>query len=135
MRITDPSLVLSSEMMILYGEIMFELGKLSEMTKRLPDVQRFMKAYVIKDALLLFALDASRTEVDFERWLTSDIKGIKQSCIDIQNRCFKNCNARIVAHMFLMFFRDHLLTLSKSISRCMFLWIHKKEGKIIEVDK
>lgn len=57
----SPSLTLSSEMMVLYGEAMLELGKLNEMANRLPNVERFIKAYVIKEAMLSSSIEGINT--------------------------------------------------------------------------
>ena len=54
----NPPLEMSNEMIALYGEAMLELGKLNEMANRLPNVDRFIKAYVIKEALLSLLLRA-----------------------------------------------------------------------------
>lgn len=57
----DPPLALDGEMMILYGEAMLELGKLNEMATRLPNIDRFIKAYVIKEALLSSSIEGINT--------------------------------------------------------------------------
>lgn len=57
----SPSLEINQEMMLLYGEAMLELGKLNEMANRLPNVERFIKAYVIKEALLSSAIEGINT--------------------------------------------------------------------------
>ena len=49
----DPPFELNTEIMSLYGEASFALGKLNEMSMRLPDPKRFIKAYVMKEALLI----------------------------------------------------------------------------------
>ena len=49
---STPPLELSNEIISLYGEASFFLGQLNEMSARLPDPKRFIKAYVIKEALL-----------------------------------------------------------------------------------
>lgn len=56
-----PPLELDAESMTLYGEASFALGQLNEMCKRLPDPQRFIKAYVIKEALLSSAIEGIHT--------------------------------------------------------------------------
>ncbi len=56
-----PALEINEEMMLLYGEAMLELGKLNEMANRLPNVERFIKAYVIKEALLSSAIEGINT--------------------------------------------------------------------------
>lgn len=57
----DPPLVLTHEIIMLYGEASFALGQLNEMSKRLPDIQRFIRAYVIKEALLSSAIEGIHT--------------------------------------------------------------------------
>lgn len=57
----DPGLMLTSELLMLYGEAMLELGKLNEMANRLPNIDRFIKAYVIKEALLSSAIEGINT--------------------------------------------------------------------------
>jgi len=57
----DPPLNLDQPIMELYGETMHHLGKLKEMTNHVPDIQRFIKAYVIKEALLSSAIEGIHT--------------------------------------------------------------------------
>ncbi len=57
----DPPLLLDQQTMMLYGEAMNHLGKLNEMANRLPDAKRFIKAYVIKEALLSSAIEGVHT--------------------------------------------------------------------------
>ncbi len=59
----NPPLSLNSEMVHLYGEAMLELGKLNEMANRLPNIERFIKAYVIKEALLSSAIEGIHTSM------------------------------------------------------------------------
>ena len=42
---------------------MLELGKLNEMANRLPNIDRFIKAYVIKEALLSSAIEGIHTTI------------------------------------------------------------------------
>src|SRR3990167_6681196 len=58
---SNPPLELNSEIMALYGEASFSLGQLNEMSKRLPDPKRFIKAYVMKEALLSSAIEGIHT--------------------------------------------------------------------------
>ena len=58
---TNPPLHMSNEMMTLYGETSFALGQLNEMGQRLPDPKRFIKTYVIKEALLSSAIEGIHT--------------------------------------------------------------------------
>lgn len=66
---SHPPLELNAELMSLYGEASFRLGQLNEMSQRLPDPSRFIKAYIIKEALL-----------------TSAIEGIHTTLIDVYTR-------------------------------------------------
>lgn len=58
---SDPPFVLNEEIMSLYGEASFALGQLNEMSLRLPDPKRFIRAYVIKEALLSSAIEGIHT--------------------------------------------------------------------------
>lgn len=57
----DPPLKLTGEILALYGETSFALGQLNEMGQRLPDPRRFIRAYVIKEALLSSAIEGIHT--------------------------------------------------------------------------
>jgi Fic family protein len=57
----NPAFELDVKLTILYGEATFALGQLNEMSKRLPDQDRFIKAYVIKEALLSSAIENVHT--------------------------------------------------------------------------
>ncbi len=59
----QPPLLLDNETMILYGEAMLELGKLTEMANRLPNIERFIKAYILKEALLSSAIEGIHTSM------------------------------------------------------------------------
>ena len=74
----NPSLQLSLETLELYGQASYNLATLNEASSRLPDQNRFIKAYVIKEALL-----------------SSSIEGIHTTLIDVFNytdREFSNIN-------------------------------------------
>ena len=58
---STPPLELSNEIISLYGEASFFLGQLNEMSARLPDPKRFIKAYVIKEALLSSSIEGIHT--------------------------------------------------------------------------
>ncbi len=58
---TNPELYLSNEALTLYGEAVFELGKLSEMSRKLPDVSRFINAYIFKEAMLSSEIEGIHT--------------------------------------------------------------------------
>lgn len=57
----EPSFTLDDSLMRLYGDTMLELGKLNELAHRLPDLNRFLKSYVIKEALLSSSIEGIHT--------------------------------------------------------------------------
>jgi len=57
----NPPLQLDIETMVLYGDAMLHLGKLNEMAENLPDKERFIKAYIIKEALLSSSIEGIHT--------------------------------------------------------------------------
>ena len=57
----NPPFILSPEIAVLYGEAMHEIGKLNGLANNLPDIHRFIKAYVIKEALLSSAIEGIYT--------------------------------------------------------------------------
>ena len=57
----NPGFTMTTQMATLYGDTMQQLAKLNEMANRLPDTQRFIKAYVIKEALLSSAIEGVHT--------------------------------------------------------------------------
>ena len=57
----NPSFALDEEITFLYGTAMKHLGQLNEATQRLPNKKRFIKAYVIKEALLSSAIEGIHT--------------------------------------------------------------------------
>lgn len=59
----NPELKLTPEIIGLYGEASFALGKLNEMSMRLPDSDRFIKAYLIKEATLSSAIEGIHTTI------------------------------------------------------------------------
>lgn len=59
----DPPFSPSPELLSLYGEAMHHLGRLNEMTHRLPDIKRFINAYVIKEALLSSSIEGIHTSL------------------------------------------------------------------------
>jgi len=65
---SHPNLMLNSKLLTLFGEASFQLGQLNKMTNSLPDLKRFINAYVTKEALL-----------------SSDIEGIHTTLIDVLN--------------------------------------------------
>ncbi len=58
---TNPPLEFNAEIIALYGEAIFALGQLHEMSQRLPDPKRFIRAYVIKEALLSSSIEGIHT--------------------------------------------------------------------------
>ncbi len=58
---SNPPLDLNAEIMALHGEASFALGQLNEMSNRLPNANRFIRAYVIKEALLSSAIEGIHT--------------------------------------------------------------------------
>ena len=57
----DPPLSLDAKVTALYGDAMLALGKLNEMAAHVPDIHRFIKAYVIKEALLSSSIEGIHT--------------------------------------------------------------------------
>jgi len=72
----NPPLELSPEIMTLFGEASFALGQLNEMSQRLPDIQRFIRAYLIKEALLSSEIEGIHTTLIevFTQALEGEIK-------------------------------------------------------------
>ena len=71
----NPPLEIGEELTHLYGSAMHRLGQLNEMALRLPDIKRFIKAYVIKEALLSSAIEGIHTTL--LEVFTSPLSGIK----------------------------------------------------------
>jgi Fic family protein len=57
----DPTLSLAGNIAVLYGEAMIELGRLNEVANTLPNAERFIKAYAIKEALLSSSIEGIHT--------------------------------------------------------------------------
>lgn len=57
----NPPLDLNSEIMALYSDCMFQFGKLNEAAIRLSEIKHFIKAYVVKEALLSCAIEGINT--------------------------------------------------------------------------
>lgn len=57
----NPSFQLNLESFDLYGQALYNLGMLNETRKRIPDQQRFVKSYIIKEALLSSAIEGIHT--------------------------------------------------------------------------
>lgn len=58
-----PTFAMSAAMIHLYGEAMHSLGRLNEMAERIPDIERFIKAYVMKEALLSSEIEGIETTI------------------------------------------------------------------------
>jgi len=58
---SNPPFEITAEIISLYGQASFALGQLNEMSMRLPDPNRFIKAYVIKEALLSSSIEGIHT--------------------------------------------------------------------------
>ena len=63
---TNPPFVMDYNLIDLYGKAMHQLGHLNEMARRVPNIQRFIKAYITKEALL-----------------SSEIEGIQTTLLDV----------------------------------------------------
>jgi Fic family protein len=57
----NPAFNFSSDLIELYGQAMQALGRLNEMADRLPNIERFIKAYCLKEALLSSAIEGIHT--------------------------------------------------------------------------
>lgn len=57
----DPPFAMDAATLHLYGEAMHSLGRLNEMAHRIPDIERFIKAYVMKEALLSSEIEGIET--------------------------------------------------------------------------
>ncbi len=57
----NPSLSMDMSLTELYGRAMHALGQLNEMAQRLPNINRFIKAYVVSEALLSSAIEGIHT--------------------------------------------------------------------------
>lgn len=59
----DPPLEILPQLSELYAQTMHNIGKINEMSARLPNIQRFIKSYVIKEALLSSEIENIHTTV------------------------------------------------------------------------
>src|SRR5690348_9554559 len=59
----DPLLHMDEELIQLHERAMQQLEKINEVTQRLPNAKRFIKAYVIKEALLSSAIEGIHTTI------------------------------------------------------------------------
>ena len=77
---SNPPLQMTPEIMTLYGQAIYALSKLNEMSKRVPDTNRFIKAYVVKEALLSSAIEGIHTTlIDVLTTLQDDTKPDKDT--------------------------------------------------------
>lgn len=58
---SSPDFIMSVTLTELYGKAMLELGQLNEIARNIPNIFRFIKAYVIKEALLSSAIEDIHT--------------------------------------------------------------------------
>ncbi|MGL9718289.1 MAG: Fic family protein [Wolbachia sp.] len=78
----DPPFNFSENIAVLYGEAMINLGQLNEMAERLPNVERFIKAYIVKEALLSSAIEGIHTTLlDVFTQKISSMKPNKQTLL------------------------------------------------------
>ncbi len=76
----NPPLEVNAKMLSLYGEASFALGQLNEMSQRLPDPKRFIRAYVMKEALLSSAIEGIHTSlIDIFTYSLGDSKPSKNT--------------------------------------------------------
>jgi len=57
----EPVFNFNNELIELYGKAMQAIGQLNEMARRLPNTQRFIKAYCIKEAMISSAIEGIHT--------------------------------------------------------------------------
>lgn len=76
----NPVFEMDDELTSLYGMAMHRLGQLNEMAQRVPDKNLFIKAYVIKEALLSSAIEGIHTTlIDVFRQLLGESKPNKET--------------------------------------------------------
>lgn len=59
----SPEFHFNSKLITLYGEAMHAIGRLNEISKRLPNKERFIKAYCIKESILSSAIEGINTTI------------------------------------------------------------------------
>ena len=59
----NPPFTFDKKIVELHGEASFYLGQLREMSRRIPDISRFVKAYIIKEALLSSDIEGIHTTI------------------------------------------------------------------------
>ncbi|MBM3468354.1 MAG: Fic family protein [Alphaproteobacteria bacterium] len=76
----NPSFQMDYSLIDLYGKAMHQLGQLNEMAQRIPNVQRFIKAYITKEALLSSEIEGIQTTlIDVFSEPTSDFRPNKET--------------------------------------------------------
>ncbi len=77
----NPSFNFNSDLIDLYGKAMHALGQLNEMANRLPNIERFIKAYCLKEAVLSSAIEGINTRIHdvFTNEISATSGGSKKS--------------------------------------------------------
>lgn len=57
----NPTLIINDHMLQIYEQAMLALGKLNEAGRKLPNKERFIKAYIFKEALLSSEIENIQT--------------------------------------------------------------------------
>ncbi len=131
LRPHNPSLVMDEELTHLYGAAMKQLGQLDEVAQRLPNKTRFIKAYVMKEALLSSAIEGIHTTLldVFTQPLTGTIsketqlvlnytKALEAACSLVKNDKLPIASRVILkAHQELMFLEGDANPTSPHLSR------------------
>jgi Fic family protein len=84
----EPLLVMNNQMIEYYGKAMHMLGSVNEMLHRLPNKDRFLKAYLIKEAMLSSEIEGiytTTTELFREDLPASKETQLVRNCIDALN--------------------------------------------------
>lgn len=107
---SNPPFTLNSQLTNLYGTTMLRLGELNEMSLRLPNLHRFIKAYVIKEALL-----------------SSEIEGIHTTLLDVFTHPFSSLKPKKETLLILNYTKalNAALESKLPISNRFILTIHK----------
>lgn len=113
----NPPLNLDQETITLYGQAMLQLGKLKEITKRIPNIQQFIKAYVKKEAQLSSQIEGINTTLleiftqslpgskidknsqlvlNYSKAIYSAIKMIKDENMPISSRVILNAHKELM---------------------------------------
>jgi len=113
----DPSFNMDAEAIELYGQAMLQLGKLNEMTEQLPNKERFINAYIKKEALLSSAIEGIHTTLfdmftqpllttrpskdvqlvmNYTKALKSSVRMIKQDNLPISTRVILNAHRELM---------------------------------------